>query len=228
MSLEALGNLGAEHITLSEAVYRAIREAIIDQRLAPGRQLRSADLSEALGVSRTPINEALFRLRQEGLVAYSERHGFSVVEVAPEELPHLFDLRLMCETHAILKGLPAASEEDFANLKSAQEKLEVMAKNGSSAEDWFKADYALHLGIVELAKNPLVQQWYERVNAMIQSRRLSIYAQRQNPDYSAAMEEHEAIIQAMRNQDTVAAVEAARRHVEGSLARAINYIMSEQ
>ncbi|MCL5027169.1 MAG: GntR family transcriptional regulator [Chloroflexi bacterium] len=224
MSLEALGNLGAEHITLSEAVYRAIREAITDQRLAPGRQLRSADLSDALGVSRTPINEALFRLRQEGLVAYSERHGFSVVEVSPEELPALFDARLMCEIYAIHKGLPRATEADLAAIQSRHKRLEELSQGSPSVLEWFKADYAFHESIVTLAKNPLTLQWYERVNAMIQSRRLPTYNKRQAVDAADALVGHRAILEALEKRDVMAATEASRQHVEEGLGRVQAYI----
>ncbi len=227
MSLEALGNLGAEHITLSEAVYRAIREAIIDQRLAPGRQLRSADLSDALGVSRTPINEALFRLRQEGLVAYSERHGFSVVETAPEELPNLFDARLMCEVYAIQKGLPAASEAELADVRARVHRLEELSQDSSAVPDWFKADFSFHQAVIALARNPLTAQWYERINAMIQSRRLSTYSRRQSVDFGEAMNDHRALVEALERRDVQAAVDVARRHVDASLGRVLDYIKSQ-
>lgn len=226
MGLDALGNLGAEHITLSETVYRAIREAIIDHRLAPGRQLRSADLSEVLGVSRTPINEALFRLRQEGLVTYSERHGFSVVRVTAPELPDLFDSRTMCELYGVLRGMANISEADLANLKALTGQLEALGQTPGTAHQWYTTEYAIHRSIVSLAQNPLITRWHERITAVINSRWVPVPTS-ESPNVNApALSEHRVLLEALMARDVANVEKVIRQHAEAEMARLASYIRS--
>jgi DNA-binding GntR family transcriptional regulator len=228
MGLDALGNLGSEHITLSETVYRAIREAIIDHRLAPGRQLRSADLSEVLGVSRTPINEALFRLRQEGLVTYSERHGFSVVRVSAPELPDLFDARVMCELYGIQRGLPTISDADMANIRVGTAHLETLAQNPGSTHQWYSTEYSIHRSLVALAQNPITVKWHERITAIINSRR-PLVPTSDSPNVNApSLAEHKAILEGMEKRDVVALEKLLRQHADAEMARLASYIRSSE
>jgi GntR family transcriptional regulator, carbon starvation induced regulator len=228
MGLDALGNLGSEHITLSETVYRAIREAIIDHRLAPGRQLRSADLSEVLGVSRTPINEALFRLRQEGLVTYSERHGFSVVRVSAPELPDLFDARVMCEVYGVQRGLASISDADSANIKSVTARLESLAQSPGTSGQWYATEYSIHRSIVSLAQNPITTRWHERITGIINSRWAPVPTSEAPNVNAPSVNEHKGILDALLARDIATVEKLIRQHADSEIARLASYIRSTE
>ncbi len=222
--IEGLKKLGAVHMTLSERVYQELRHAVIAQRLAPGSQLRSQDLAQALRVSRTPVKEALFRLRQEGLVSYTERQGFFVTTVTTDGLPGLFDARLMCETFAVRKAIPYAPDYDLRSVAVAMERCRELVAAEPEPPGWHDADQAFHQSIVALAHNQRIQSWHTHLRTLTRWVRIVGSAHRASIDYNLAIREHQAITDGIIGRDLPAAEAALRQHSDNALTRLLGYI----
>ncbi len=113
---------------LTEAVERAIRQAIVEGRLAPGERLVEARISEELGVSRAPVREALARLEQRGLVVSQANRGTFVVRLGPEDVRELFALRALLEGHAAATAATRRTPGDLAYLEQLAESAEEAAR----------------------------------------------------------------------------------------------------
>src|SRR5262245_35638355 len=92
-----------QHVNLTDRVYRAIKDRLLSQEIEVGSRLREDDLAAQLGVSRTPIREALMRLAQEGLVEIAPRSGTHVCTFTPDDIEQIFDLRIALESLAVRK-----------------------------------------------------------------------------------------------------------------------------
>ncbi|MCL5027170.1 MAG: GntR family transcriptional regulator [Chloroflexi bacterium] len=222
--IEGLKRLGAVHMTLSERVYQELRQAVISQRLAPGSQLRSQDLAQALRVSRTPVKEALFRLRQEGLVSYTERQGFFVSTIATDGLLGLFDARSMCEIFAARKALPNVSEEALQTVSAAMDACRRSVEGQEQPTGWYDADHAFHHAIVALAGNQRILAWHAHLRTLTRFARLVGTPKRPPIDFDLAVREHQAIADGVMSRDVAAAEAAVRRHANNALARLMGYI----
>src|SRR5271168_2238460 len=101
---------GAHAVSLPEAVYRSVRDAILNGVFAPGQMLRQEEVAARLGVSRSPLREALPRLEAEGMVVLHPRRGYAVISLDPTEIAELFDLRILLEAelarHAVERRQP--------------------------------------------------------------------------------------------------------------------------
>jgi DNA-binding GntR family transcriptional regulator len=103
----------------SAAANEVIREAIIDGRLAPGQRLKEEELARELGMSRTPVREALLRLQSEGLVESLPRRGAIVRSYAVDELDEMYQLRAVLEGYAARRAATRISPEDLTRLEDS-------------------------------------------------------------------------------------------------------------
>jgi DNA-binding GntR family transcriptional regulator len=112
---------------LKDQVYQELKQAIVDLRLAPGQPLREAALSAQLGVSKTPVREALVRLQEEGLVTIEPYRGASVSTYSPADLVEIYELRELlegaCARHAATAPTPAFHTELARIVKASQRAL---------------------------------------------------------------------------------------------------------
>lgn len=225
MNIESIAKVGTQHITLSERVYRELRSAIIYRHILPGQQLRSEDLSRRLGVSRTPVKEALSRLRVEGLVDYTERHGFTVVNISRKDLPEIYEGQLMMELNAVEAGLAEATADDLAAIRDCAQNFEQKWRlTPPDFQLTYDADLALHRSVVALGHNQCAMDWYSELEAAIQGIRLAFMNGRSDVDWTAAATEHAAIMDALECRDAAQAMATLRAHAEGRVARMLSYL----
>ncbi len=114
---------GLERTTTPEGVYRVLRAAILDGTVPPGGQLRERDISSDLGISRSPLREALTRLEEEGLVVRVPFRGAFVVEVSDEEVAEIASVRLLVEPYAGELAADALRGSERPRLMEALEEL---------------------------------------------------------------------------------------------------------
>ena len=112
---------GIDFRRLSEQVYTIILQAIADHQIRPGARLVLDDLAAQLKGSRTPIPDAFSRLAAEGLVQPNGRRGFYMTTLSARDLTHLYDLRLMCELHAVERKAATASDETLEKMQAADD-----------------------------------------------------------------------------------------------------------
>jgi DNA-binding GntR family transcriptional regulator len=141
---------------LREQVLQQVRSEIISGESAPGAMYSVPNLAAALGVSTTPVREALLELSRSGLIEPLRNRGFKVVAPTLSQLRNLFDLRELLEVYAVeLAALKR--RKDLASLRLLADEVGRAVNSGDVAE-YLKADRRFHQGLVELADNELLTE----------------------------------------------------------------------
>jgi DNA-binding GntR family transcriptional regulator len=132
--------------TLPEVVYRALRQAILNGSFIPGQMLRQDDVAARLGVSRSPLREALPRLEAEGILVLHPRRGYSVATLDPREIAEVFDLRSLLEAELARRSIVKRTATDIARVYTiSAEMAELTLKNDdASLSQWFELNMKLH------------------------------------------------------------------------------------
>jgi DNA-binding GntR family transcriptional regulator len=192
---------------------QSLREAILDGRLAGGARLRQTELAERLGISRTPIREALTRLGHEGLIELLPRGGVRVLLLNADEALELYDLR---EALDGLAARLAAARADAAALSRLERSLARMADcvDRGDPTHWFRAHVAFHEEIVRSAGNrPLGRVASVVLLSIRQFHPLLLKTARRLED---AYREHRGIFEAIAARDGEAAERLARAHIKNA------------
>jgi DNA-binding GntR family transcriptional regulator len=210
-----------EQSTLSDRVYNAILEQLMNQKIRPGEKLNVEILSSMLGVSRTPVREALHRLSLDGLVDFSPRYGMSAKEITPQDITDLYDLRRCLEIHA---ARSAIGKIPIDRAKGIDDLIETCYK--ASGMDFVNAqcklDQELHKVIRTFCRNKLLKVVLEKIsplNTFIQKFHFS------NDEWAelalANLIEHENIWKAIKNGDEKLTARYLDEHFEYSERRVL-------
>lgn len=127
-----------------ERAYRAVTSMIANGEIAPGARLREQSLAESIGVSRTPVREALGRLSAEGVVEITPNRGAQVVSFTADDIDALFDLRSRLEPHAVALAVPRLSPDDLEQLLRWSWEMERLAASRSDFEQLNALNSAFH------------------------------------------------------------------------------------
>jgi DNA-binding GntR family transcriptional regulator len=201
-------------LTRAESAYRRIKAAIFDFVLMPGEGFTESDIAERLGMSRTPVREALFRLELEGYVQVAFRSGWNVSPFDFRKLEELYDLRVLLECSAVDRLCVAEPMPDLGLLKAAwlvpeEERLDETAEVAA-------LDEAFHATLVSAAGNLEMARVHAEVTDGIRIvRRLDFT---QPPRIAATYEEHAKILRAVLARRADAAKLMLRTHIEASKA----------
>jgi DNA-binding GntR family transcriptional regulator len=195
---------------LVDEATEALRDAILAGRLRSGTRLRQTDLAARIGISRTPIREALGRLQQEGLVEILPAAGVRVAVLNLREAAELYDVR---EALDGLAARLAARRIDAAGLAALQRSLARMARclERGDANQWFPAHVAFHDGIVKAGGNARLQSLSSLVRLSI--RHFHPLLLRTANRLEDAFREHRAIFAAIAARDEAEAERRAREHI---------------
>jgi len=198
---------------LADEVYRRLRADIMSLRLPPDSRVSVDSLARELGVSQTPIREALSMLEANGLV--SKRH-FAGYATSPRmdraQLDELFEFRLLIEPHAARKAAEMMREDDIALLASGESAV--------SHDGFADMDSEFHRLIAQGARNHLIADSLARLHIHIHIFRSCFRTE----IAEEAVHEHDAIIAAIRAHDGARAEAAMRRHIELSYGRLRDFI----
>lgn len=206
MAMAVVRSLG----TTRAQVYAALRDAIVRADFEPGRQLSENELAERLGVSRTPIREALVRLSDDRLVEIVPQLGTFVTRISDSALADAQFIREALECAAVRLAARRATREDLEALDG----LVARQRDVSAAADFdrfFVLDEELHAALVALSGHGVAWSLSQRANGHLDRvRRLSL----PQPRYLTEMvAEHELIVEALRRADADAAELAMRHHL---------------
>ena len=187
--------------TLHEHVAQQLREMLVEGRIAPGAKLNERELSEVLKVSRTPLREAIKMLAAEGLVELLPNRGAIAVELSESDVHHTFEVMAGLEAQSGELAAQRITEAELAEIKAMHyEMLAAFTRRDLPA--YYRLNSAIHAAINAAAKNPVLSATYRQVNARLQALRF-----RSNQDgekWSAAVKEHEAMVQALDQRDPAA------------------------
>lgn len=186
-------------VPLGDRTIEAIREAIISGELAPGEPLRDRDLAERLGVSRTPIREALHRLEAAGLVEARHRSGWVVSPFTEQDVHEVFQLRMLLEPAGLdqMAKNPDATRID-AVVRSFADFSHPIARE--RYPEYFREDNAFHKAIVAWSDNSRIRSFYEVLDAHINRGRFFLNHAAEGR-LEETLDEHEAIIAALAARD---------------------------
>jgi GntR family transcriptional regulator, rspAB operon transcriptional repressor len=192
------------------AVYGALRDAIVSTELEPGRQISENVIADMLGVSRTPVREALARLRDDQLVQIVPQLGTFVSRISVAGVDDAQFLREALECSAVRLAAERVDTAAVAELGLLIKHQEV-ARDAADASAFFVLDDELHSTLCELSGRPIAWTVVARANGHLNRvRRLSLA----EPRYIAEMiEEHKAVVDAVGARDPDAAEDALRHHL---------------
>lgn len=197
--------------TIRGQVYHILRDEICCGKYVPGSRLQEMELSEHLGVSRSPVREALRQLVADGLLIEVPNKGVFVKEFTQRDIDEIFDMRLLLESHAILNSRKHMTSARLQKLFDILGMLETTYAAGN-LEEYTKCDEKLHNHLVELSDNSLLIATYERVRSMNQQFR--VFSLTSKIRFDNSLEEHRQIIHALATGDVETAQQTNARHLE--------------
>lgn len=150
------GIVAAAALSLPEIVYRELRNAILNGVFAPGQTLRQEEVATRLGVSRSPLREALPRLEAEGIVILSPRRGYSVATMRTEDIVEAFELRILLELELGRRAIRNRTNLEIASVYAILAKMGAMTEASEQADinDWFELNTEFHHALFSCAKCP--------------------------------------------------------------------------
>jgi DNA-binding GntR family transcriptional regulator len=198
--------------SLVDTAYGQIRRRILDNAWPPGHRALEQEVALALGMSRTPVREALMRLRNEGLVEVIPRHGMRVLPVSPTDMKEIYE---------ILTALECMAAELLASRKPADKELKPLVDatkemdKALKAEDlnaWAAADERFHAHLVDLAGNRQLQATV--LNYWDRAHRARMFTLRLRPKPVNSTKEHMQMVERLRAGDAAGAAAVTRAHRE--------------
>jgi len=196
----------------TEQAYAELRRRIIESELTPGSYLLEQELGLMLGLSRTPIREAAIRLQSEGLVQIVPRHGIRIVPTSISDIKHIYEVLISLESTAA--ALVASRKGvDLTPLTQACESMTNALERGDMLA-WAAADEVFHEALVALGGNARLAQVV--MNCRDQVHRVRRFTQmvKAHPQPLKSIQEHYAIIDAMRCGDAAKASDLYCAHRE--------------
>lgn len=194
----------------ADRVYAHVKQAVLDRTYQGGTLLVEGELAEAVGVSRTPVREALLRLEAEGLLKLYPKKGALVLPVSAQEIADVVETRLLIERNAVRKVVPA-SPALLARLDALLDDQRACADAGDLLGA-AAADRAFHHAIVAAAGNRILEQLYDQLRD--RQLRMGVEVMRAEPErVRINIQEHAALLAALRGGDADDAEDMVRRHV---------------
>jgi DNA-binding GntR family transcriptional regulator len=203
-----------QHTLLGDQVYTIIWDQIVGRRLQPGDKISDLRLSEELGVSRTPVREALHRLAQDGIVRSENRRGFFVATFSSQDVREVYDIRAALEVLAVRLALPHLLDND---LEEAQRTLdssrqEITSGAEGAEERWLTIDRALHGLLAQKAQNRRLESLLMGLQTQIGV--FQVYGIHSSPLRRLSIDHHQLIVSALKERDRAAAERAMERHIQ--------------
>jgi DNA-binding GntR family transcriptional regulator len=198
--------------SLVESAYQTMRQRILDNVWPPGHRALEQELALELGMSRTPVREALIRLQNEGLVEVIPRHGMNVLPVSADDMRDIYEMLTALESMAAeLAVLRAPTKTELKPLLDDSREMQRALK-ADDLQAWAAADENFHRHLVALSGNRLlidaVQNCWDRAH------RARMVTLRMRPKPTHSTREHMEVVENIRAGNARAAFEAHRAHRE--------------
>ena len=213
-----------EFLPLRDVVFNTLRKAILTGKLKPGERLMEVHLASRLGVSRTPIREAIRKLELEGLVIMIPRRGAEVAQITEKSLKDVLEVRRALDALSVELACDRITEEEIRSLKDACDEFENAVK-GKEVSVIAKADVALHDIIVQAAGNQRLQQLVN--NLAEQMYRYRFVYIKDESQHEKLIAEHKEIYESIANRDKERASKAAKIHIDNQEKSIIRQIRLE-
>ena len=214
----------ASGAALSVQVYESLREAIVAGDVAQGASIQEPLVAAHFGVSRTPVREALLRLRDDGLVVIRKQAGTFVAPIDPARVEEGMLVREALEPRVVEIAADKLSNREFADLES-ETRLMAMAADDNDGRSFIAADDRFHQILIEAGGFPHIADIIGRVNAQLD--RVRHLSTTNRGRARAAVKEHRALMRALRAGDGEQGAKLLIEHLRGSWS-VIREIVSER
>ena len=200
-----------EFLPLRDVVFNTLRQAILTGELKPGERLMEIHLANRLGVSRTPIREAIHKLELEGLVTMIPRRGAEVAQITEKSMSDVLEVRRALDALCAELACDRITEAGLESLRQSCDAFEAAVKTGD-AKKIAQADVALHDIIVQATGNQRLIQLVNNLSEQMYRYRFEYI--KDSSQHENLVEEHRIIYQSIVGKDKETAAEAARTHID--------------
>jgi DNA-binding GntR family transcriptional regulator len=214
-------NIKIPRINVSEAAYSAVKQVLLSSAYEPGERVDIEQLCKDLGVSRTPVFDALNRLEVEGLVEIIPRRGVYLVMLSEEKASELYVAREALEAVVTKLAANNISDKQMEQLKKSLDKQAACLKDADNA-GYAAATIKFHNIIAEASGNKTVERLLETVCSQMEALRLrTLYLPKRLQQSHA---EHQRIYQALAKRDAELAERVAREHIQATTKYALELL----
>lgn len=213
-----------EYLPLRDVVFNTLRDAILKGELEPGERLMEVTLAQKLGVSRTPIREAIRKLELEGLVKMTPRKGAEVAQITLKDLTDVLEVRRHLEELAVELSCKKATDAELEELKQCHEVFKHKIESDDLTE-MAVADVALHDVIYKITGNKRLIQILNNLREQMYRYRLEYI--KDEDKRKILVEEHEVLLKAISARDVKAAKEAIKQHINNQEKTIIENLAGE-
>ncbi len=197
-------------------VYEKIKKSIIDGTLAPGLPINENDLAQDLGVSKTPVREALRQLEREGLVENVPGRGSAVTQITFRDIREIFEIREIIECGAARRAALIRNEEEVREKKRELEQFS--AQNAETKESIWGPEEDVHLFLIKCVGNKKLLEIYLGQLDHMKRIRLHFGGQFMRQRFDELVAEHIAILDALIDSDGDRAEQAVQNHLHNAAA----------
>jgi len=211
---------GAAH-TAAERAHAELRQRILDGRLPPGHRVKEAELAAELGLSRTPVRDALSRLTVEGLLDFRPNVGATVAVWSESQIALMFRIRAMLEPFAAEIAAPQVTDAEIGEMREFCEAMEAAARRERPTDLARLAEFngRLHRMIIDATRSDqLVKLVTLALDAPLSRRIFSRYT---DAEIARSMRHHREIVDALSHHDAAWAASAMRTHILASIGVAL-------
>jgi len=202
---------------LHEEAADRLRDMILEGELAPGERIIEQSLCDRLGLSRTPLREAIKTLTAEGLIALQPNRGATVASLSLEDIEDTFRVIGVLEALAGELACTRLRDDDIAEIRVLHYQMALHRTRGQRL-DYFKLNQRIHERIVELSGNKVLMETHQRLGGRIRRHR---FAANLAPErWDQAIREHEEMLEALTERDGKRLAEILRRHLDNKRAAA--------
>jgi len=212
-----------KHIDLNQQVYDVLVNWLVTRKLRPRQKLSISAIAEELGVSRSPVHQALTRMATENLIKVSPRKGYYVQPITPEVVLNAFDVRMALELMAAERAVGSVTDAELVKFRQLMEATlpkisddQIIDKQG-----YITTNVAFHRYQIALARNELMFHYYQNLNVNLFMGR-TIYTRNTGMGHVAV--EHIELVEAFEAGDLARAQQAIRTHIESGKRVALEEI----
>ncbi|MDY6038412.1 MAG: GntR family transcriptional regulator [Eubacterium sp.] len=211
MDLQGVNMDVRNHRPLREIVYEELKKNIMTGNIVPGTRLMEVELSNQMGVSRTPIREAIRKLEKEGLVTIQPRHGAYASEISMEDMVDLLDVREELEGFSAQLAANKITPEEINRLENITDSYELAVKQNDT-EQMIACDEEFHKEIVSITGNETLVKFSTMAQELALRFRYIYYDDFSR--YENMPSEHRGIIAALKSGDGEKARRVVSEHIE--------------
>ena len=202
---------------LADQVTTSLREAIASGQFEPGEKVDQNQLAQDLGVSLTPVREALKALQFEGFVVLRPHRGAFIVKISPRDIHEIYEVRKLLETEVVRHATPLMPDSVLAGVESYLAETRTRFEAGDGTVH-FESDVQFHETIASYEQNALMRELLAGLSKRILAiRRFALG--RPGPHLMESWQEHSSILLAIRQRDADQAADLMWSHLDGSAQR---------